>query len=427
MSKFTDVLDRLVFGAPLEEVKPLAEVETAPEIDIEQHADEIAEAAKLAHEQSRQFTNVQIAQPQLGRTTLQSTNDTGMPLNRKDSGLTYWAIHAVYRLYMQQISTCPPVVTDPNGNEVDQVWLRKPNRHQSHRELLASFVYYLTHYGNGFLTHDTFSNGVPRDVSLYYPPDVSYLYINRNGLRSPHRPIHYYYGGRRIDIDHIRFMDVGYAYGVGMFHAIAPQQKIAEAAQDYAYRKYIQSITTQLLYKSNRSLTEAEQQRARLQFAQNFYGARNAYSIQFLEEGESIEHINVTGPDMSLLEHERITAAQIAAIAQIDQQYLNVIIKGDNETYSNILDKRHDLYDNALSPVISIIEESFTRILPRGYTYALDTARLRPVSTAQREAAKNMGEINKIYADMAGENETPDLPFTKDEIRERMGLPKEIS
>ena len=338
-------------------------------------------------------------------------------LTGADTGLNHWAINTCLSLYMEQISSCTPYIIDENNNEIFQPWLIEPNSRQTHREMLSEFTYYLVYFGDDYVESSYFSDGSIKEINLNNPQDVSLFYINTNGRYNRKYPIKYTgLDGKTFFPKHVKYKDVGYANGVGMLHPVLPLQRIVNAAQDYQYLKYLQSIGAQYLYIPAKELDKNGEQLLELKVAQSFHGAKNSYGLLKLSPGDKIEELKVGGPDRSLIDHERITATEIAAIAKIDQEYMNVTISGDSNSYKNIRDKQRDFYNNALRPVIKIIEETFTDLLPLGQRYVLDVSDLKPIDSTMIEAARWMADINKERKD--GDEEY----FTREEIRTKMGL-----
>lgn len=341
-------------------------------------------------------------------------------LVNEDDGLRQWPVFAALDLIGQQISMCRPMIVDKNGNEYDQGWLYEPNMNDSHAELLLKAYYYYAYYGNLYLNWDRIGNELT-DVNCYYPPHMDIYGAYSNQIVG-HQILAYYhqeYG--KVDTTnflHARYFNAGYIYGVGALHPIANQVMLLKYAHKYVERKYRDGINLAGIFHPGIATNDAQKQQIRLQIMQTLRGVDNAYEIFIADPDAKFEVMNVKGPDLLLLEHEQLLAARVATCFHMDQQYLNVIIKGDNDTYANVNDKRQDFYHYALLPPITKIEQAFTRMLPMGLYYKLDIAKLVPVTTTQLETAKAMAEIVKVFAETEG---LEGAPYTIEEIRAKTG------
>jgi HK97 family phage portal protein len=92
--------------------------------------------------------------------------------------------------------------------------------------------------------------------------------------------------------------------------------------------------------------------------------ARNTRGTAFLNDSVDMTSVGFNSAELQLIEARQHLVAEVARLTGIPEWYLGVNSSG--MTYSNVTSERRALIDFSLKPILVVLEETLSMLLPRG-------------------------------------------------------------
>jgi hypothetical protein len=134
----------------------------------------------------------------------------------------------------------------------------------------------------------------------------------------------------------------------------------AKAAQEYGRRSFENDATPGLVLKHPETLDEEAAKRLRESWEQMFSGPRNAGRTAVLEEGMTIEKIQLSAEDLQFIDTRRLQRSEIAAIFRVPPHMVGDL---ERATFSNIEQQSIDFTTHCIRPWCVRIEQALYKKL----------------------------------------------------------------
>lgn len=323
--------------------------------------------------------------------------------NQTTAGLP--VVYGCLQVLTQALCSMPMRVLNEQRKEVRKPsWLEKPTPGFTGSDLVSQMVVSLVQQGNAFLLPVRVSGEVAEVFCA--KPDSVHPQVDLDGF------VTYDVGGQPYggEIVHVRYIALpGQVMGLSGWDTAMGVVQIGSASKDFVYRHFNQSAFLQMALVAKGSVAPEDKIELAAQVrAAHMGGAAKAWSPLVLDNDMTVQQLSMTAEQAQFLELTTMTNAEIAAqIFRVDPSLLGITQTGSSLTYSNLVDRSAQLYNDVVHPLAVRIEDALSELLPLGHRVDLDSRRW--LSGSPRDQAQIATRMNAVGA------------FTVNEIREAMG------
>lgn len=165
---------------------------------------------------------------------------------------------------------------------------------------------------------------------------------------------------RPSDVLHVRGLSTNGVLGRSVLKDAADAFHSAKAAQEYGRRVLENDATPGMILKHPGTLDEDAAKRLKKSWENMFGGPRNAGRTAVLEEGMSIEKVQMTAEDMQFLDTRRMQRQEIAAIFRVPPHVIGDL---SASSYSNIEQQSIEFVMHCIRPWCVRIEQALWKKL----------------------------------------------------------------
>ena len=305
-------------------------------------------------------------------------------------------------------------------------WVQVPNPFWDLPTLLSNTAQQVVHYGNAWWL-PVFDNA-RRPVGMYLlpPNQVTPNYLPNGGI-DPAFP--WIAGGTivRQPLFHLSYIpNPGDILGLGTLAAASGLINLADYSLTWQTEFYRKGATGQFFVTTNdpqQTMNDAEIERFQDNWQANVGGQGNAFRVPIIPGGLSVQRVSLTAEQMDFINARKLTDREIAAqIFHIDPSYFNLNDSGTSVTYSTMQALETRIWNDAVKPIATIIEDAVSFFLTGNNTFRFKPGDyLLGTPNDRSNQIRNMSLVNKETASVFG------YPvFTLGEIRDVVGLPSEV-
>lgn len=300
--------------------------------------------------------------------------------------LAHSAVWACASLYARLISTLPfHAYRDQNGIDVrigDPQILRQPNGTQPLASWLSQVVYSLVLRGNVFgLVVSRNNLALPTAVQILHPDMVQASYDWRTDVTT------YKVGGVDIDPSMVwhRAINVmpGSPIGASALDRARASVGMGVSAQTYGSQWFSSGGVPTGTLETDAELTAEQAAAIKDRWSQAVTAERG---VAVLGQGFSYKPIGISPQDAEFLNAWKVSVQDVCRFFGVPPEMIGSE-SGASMTYSTVEGRATDLLRFSLDPVLTVVEQGMTDLLPRPqYVQATRDALLR-MTTTERYAA----------------------------------------
>ena len=318
-----------------------------------------------------------------------------------------------------------------DGNKVPlagrgPTWIQSPNPFWDLPTLLSNTAQQVVHYGNAWW-YPVFDNA-RRPVGMYLlPPDQVTPNYTGTGQIDPQFP--WVAGGTvvRQPLFHLAYIpNPGDILGIGTLHAAAGLIDLATYSLQWQTDFYEKGATGQFFLSSTdpqQDWSDEEIQKFQDRWDEMVGGRSNTFRVPVLGGGVQMQRVSLTAEQMDFINARKLTDREICAqIFHIDPSYFNLNDSGTSVTYSTMQALETRIWNDAVKPIASILEDAVSYFLTGQNTFRFKPGDyLLGTPNDRSNQIRNMSLVNKEQASVFGHP-----VFTLGEIRDVVGLPSEV-
>lgn len=290
----------------------------------------------------------------------------GAHASTEDGALRVSAVYSCVRVIAETVASIPLLTyrrTSSGAKERavdDELYTLlhiSPNSEQTSMEWREQMLAHLLLRGNAY--NRIVRNG--RSIVELVPLDPSEIVVQSNdgGAITGYR-----YRSRETfvpsDILHVRGLSTDGVTGRSVLTDAADTFSAAKAAQEYGRRVLENDATPSVLLRHPETLDEEASKRLKESWEQMFSGPRNAGRTAVLEEGMSVEKIQMTAEDLQFLDTRRLQRQEIAALFRVPPHMIGDL---SSSSYSNIEQQAIEFVTHCLRPWCVRIEQALWKKL----------------------------------------------------------------
>jgi HK97 family phage portal protein len=291
--------------------------------------------------------------------------------------LAHSAVWACASLYARLISTLPfHAYRQAGGIDTrigDPQILRQPNGRQPLTSWLSQAVYSLVLRGNVYgLVVSRNNLALPTAVQILHPDLVATSYDWRTDVTT------YKVGGVEIDADMVwhRAINVmpGSPLGVSALDKARASVGMGVSAQTYGSQWFSSGGVPTGTLETDAELTAEQAAAIKDRWSQAVTAERG---VAVLGQGFSYKPIGISPQDAEFLNAWKVSVQDVCRFFGVPPEMVGAE-SGSTMTYSNIQSRWLDLMQSAIDPVLVVLEDGLTELLPRPqYVQATRDALLR--------------------------------------------------
>ena len=305
-------------------------------------------------------------------------------------------------------------------------WVQAPNPFWDLPTLLANTAQQVVHYGNAWWL-PVYDNA-RRPVGMYLlPPNEVTPNYTVNGQIDPVFP--WIAGGTvvRQPLFHLAYIpNPGDILGLGTLAAASGLIDLADYSLRWQTDFYRKGATGQFFVTTlneQQTMSDEEVDRFQDKWEASVGGEENTFRPPVIQGGLKLERVSLTAEQMDFINARKLTDREICAqIFHIDPSYFNLNDSGTSVTYSTKQALETGIWNDALKPIATIIEDAVSFFLPGNNTFRFKPGDyLLGTPNDRSNQIRNMSLVNKETASVFGHP-----VFTLGEIRDVVGLPSEV-
>lgn len=232
-----------------------------------------------------------------------------------------------------------------------------PNSEQTSFEWREQMLTHLLLRGNAY-ARIVRAGGTIAELVPLLPDDVD-VKVNDGGAI-----IGYQYRHREVlapsDVLHVRGLSTDGVMGRSVLRDAADTFHAAKSAQEYGRRVFENDATPGMVLKHPQTLDEEAARRLRESWEAMFAGPRNAGRVAVLEEGMSVDKIQMSAEDLQFLDTRKLQRVEIAALFRVPAHMVGDL---SQSTYSNIEQQHIEFVTLCLRPWCVRIEQALMKKL----------------------------------------------------------------
>lgn len=305
--------------------------------------------------------------------------------NTEDGAMRVAAVYACVRVIARTIASLPLITYRvlPDQSKVrayddplyDLLHLA-PNPDQTSMEFREQLMVAVLLRGNGYARVRRNGRGEARELLPLHPDKVR-PQINGGGAI-----VAYQYGDRETllpsEVLHVRNLTSDGVLGRSVLRDASDTFGAARAAQEYGRRVLENDATPGMVLRHPGMLDEEAASRLRESWERMFSGPRNAGRVAVLEEGMTVEKVQLTAEDLQFLDTRKLQRNEIAAIFGVPPHLIGDL---ERATFSNIEQQSIEFVQNCIQPWCIGLEQ------------ALAMRVLSPAQRSQLEVKFNLAGI----------------------------------
>lgn len=277
----------------------------------------------------------------------------------EEGALRVAAVHACVRVIAETVGSLPLLTYRrlPDGGKeratndpLYQLFSVSPNSDQTSMEWLEQTCVHLVLRGNAYSRIRRDRSG--RAVELVpINPDLVEIKTNEGGAI-----VGYQVNGELLvpsQVLHVKGMSTDGVRGLSVIKYAADTFGAAKSAQEYGRRVFENDATPGMVLQHPGVLDEEAAKRLRESWQAMFAGPRNAGRVAVLEEGMTIDRVQMTAEDMQFLDTRKFQRQEIAALFRVP-----VHMVGDlsQSSFSNIEQQSIEFVTHCIRPACRRIE-----------------------------------------------------------------------
>ena len=312
----------------------------------------------------------------------------------------------------------PVRVVDAAGNVYPTpAWVRQPSPVWSWRDVVSQAVWSLVMYGDLYTWPKFDAARHVSGVIVVSPEEAKPMKVVQRVRRI--LPEYAIAWNSMIipEIQHTRYLArPGLIRGLGAKRAKVRAQDITAMAEETLLRHFSQGARLQVVFSTDKVLDPDQLKDATRRVRAQYEGIGNSWRPAVLSGGVKVSVLSQTGEQAQYLELSKWADARIASqIFGVDPSLLGINLPGSTLTYSNAVDREANLWRDALRPVITAMEDAFSRLLPAGRRFEFVETGLLAGGPRDRVAyAKELATINQMLGAWV---------VSPDQILDAIGLP----
>jgi len=162
------------------------------------------------------------------------------------------------------------------------------------------------------------------------------------------------------DMLHLRGLSSDGVVGRSVLRDASDTFAAAKSAQEYGRRAFENDATPGMVLRHPETLDEEAAKRLRESWEQMFAGPRNAGRVAVLEEGMSVEKIQMSAEDLQFIDTRKLQRSEIAAIFRVPPHMVGDL---QHATFSNIEQQSIDFVMHCIRPWCVRIEQALYKKL----------------------------------------------------------------
>ncbi len=316
---------------------------------------------------------------------------SGQRVNER-TALSISTVYACVRVISEDVAKLPVTVwrrmedggrQEATGHPLHAI-LRRPNRHMSIKSLMMALTAAYQFRGNGIAIILRDNQGRPTGlwpvnpsvVQIHDSPEGRLFYsvtrrtsIDRAVLAGKPEMIPDY------DVLHVRGMTFDGLIGMSALAQLRESMGIAIAGEKLSGKMLKNGATPGGTLNHPGKLTDEVMGRLRSTWNSRHAGAENAGNTPILEEGMEFKPTGMSSVDAQFLEQRKFTIEEIARGFRVPLHMIGML---DRMTNNNVEALTRSYYDQALMPVLEVLEAELARAfnLPRNLFVEFDVRRL---------------------------------------------------
>ena len=285
----------------------------------------------------------------------------------EDGALRIAAVYACVRVIAETVASIPLITYRRAADggksraEDDPLYalLRvSPNPEQTSLEWREQMLTHLLLRGNAYSRIVRDRRGLVLELVPLNPDEVD-VTTNTGGAI-----VGYTYRHRETitpsDMLHVRGLSSDGVLGRSVLRDANDTFAAAKSSQEYGRRAFENDATPGMVLKHPETLDEEAAKRLRESWEQMFAGPRNAGRVAVLEEGMSVEKIQLSAEDLQFIETRRLQRSEIAAIFRVPPHMVGDL---ERATFSNIEQQSIDFVMHCIRPWCVRIEQALYKKL----------------------------------------------------------------
>lgn len=290
----------------------------------------------------------------------------GASASTEEGALRISAVYSCVRIVSETIASIPLLTyrrradggKERAENEPLYTLLRtSPNTEQTSFEWREQMLAHLLLRGNAF-ARIVRQGGVVTELVPLLPDDIE-VKVNSGGAI-----VGYQYRHREVlapsDVLHVRGMSMDGVMGLSVLRYAADTFHAAKSAQEYGRRVFENDATPGMVLKHPQTLDEEAAKRLRESWEAMFAGPRNAGRVAVLEEGMSVDKIQMSAEDLQFLDTRKMQRVEIASLFGVPAHMVGDL---SQSTYSNIEQQAMEFVTRCVQPWCARIEQALMKKL----------------------------------------------------------------
>lgn len=283
----------------------------------------------------------------------------------EDGALRVGAVYTCVRVIGETLASLPLLTyrhRKSGGKEratndpLYELFRSAPNSEQTSFEWREQMLTHLLLRGNYYARLRKDAQGRTTEI---VPMDPDYVVVKANDGGAI---VAYEYKKREVlapsDVLHIRGLSTDGIEGRSVLRDANDTFAATKSAQEYGRRVFENDATPGMVLKHPEVLDEEAAKRLRESWERMFGGPRNAGRVAVLEEGMSVERVQMTAEDMQFLETRKLQRQEIASIFRVPPHMIGDL---SQSTYSNIEQQSIEFVTHCIRPWCVRIEQALWR------------------------------------------------------------------
>lgn len=284
----------------------------------------------------------------------------------EEGALRIAAVYSCVRIIAESLASIPLITyrrlpdggkERADGEPIYQLLRTTPNSEQTSFEWREQMLTHLLLRGNAY-ARIVRAGGVVSELIPLQPDQVA-VKTNDGGAI-----IGYDYRHRETlapsDVLHVRGLSTDGVMGRSVLRDASDTFGAAKSAQEYGRRVFENDATPGLVLKHPETLDEEAARRLRESWEAMFAGPRNAGRVAVLEEGMSLDRVQMTAEDLQFIDTRKLQRIEIASLFRVPAHMVGDL---SQSTYSNIEQQHIEFVTLCLRPWCVRIEQAIMKKL----------------------------------------------------------------